>query len=240
MKKILFLMTLGILFIQYSIAQPQIRFERNEADVGVIDEGEFVDLEFIFQNTGNETLLIKRVDTSCGCIRTILDKREYTPGEKGQLKIIYNSRGRLGRINEQVVVVANSEARFHRLQVVGTVTRKNFAHAELPEEMRRIDFGAVLPGTEYQQEIMLKNIGNRPLRIIEVTTSPQVMAGFSRNRLEAGEATAIRVILNPLELGELSTFVKIRTSALKGENITIHVTADIVDELEEIQESSEG
>jgi hypothetical protein len=239
MRKFIFLGIIGVLFLQLPGAQPRIRFENNTLQIGVIDEGDFVDLEFAFENVGDETLLIKRIDTSCGCIRSILDKREYAPGEKGILKLIYNSQGRLGRINEQVVVIANSEARFHRLQIEGTVTRKNYAHAALPVEMRRVEFGEVLPGTEHRQEIRMENIGTRALRVIEVTVSPQVMVRFSRTRLEPGESAALTIIFTPLELGEFSTFVKIRTSGLKGENITVHVIADVVDELGETEESSE-
>jgi|GEM_PF-547880 len=220
-------------------AQPRITFEQAVLNLGVVDEGERVRLVFPFENSGSEILIIKRIDTSCGCIRNMTDQREYQPGEKGKLELIYNSQGRLGRITEQVVVFANTEEKFYRLQIEGTVIRKNYAQARIPAGMGRVDFGPVLLGQRATREVTLENIGSRGLRIIEVTVNPQVTCEFSRIRLDPNQSAAITITLVPLEKGELDTFVEIRTSALKGKNITIHILAEIVEELTELSESKD-
>ncbi|NIM17925.1 MAG: DUF1573 domain-containing protein, partial [Candidatus Aminicenantes bacterium] len=48
-------------------AESKMVFETTEIDIGEIDAGKVLDLEFKFKNTGNETLIINSINSSCGC-----------------------------------------------------------------------------------------------------------------------------------------------------------------------------
>ena len=82
---------------------------------GKIEEGQKLDVEFEFTNTGSEMLIIKNVSASCGC--TIPEKPEapIAPGQSGKIKATFDSRGRAGLNQKAITVVANTKETVHTL-----------------------------------------------------------------------------------------------------------------------------
>lgn len=82
---------------------------------GKIEEGQTLDVEFEFTNTGSEMLIIKNVSASCGC--TIPEKPEapIAPGQSGKIKATFDSRGRAGLNQKAITVVANTKETVHTL-----------------------------------------------------------------------------------------------------------------------------
>lgn len=90
---------------------PKISFAEKQKDFGKILQGDIIQYEFDFANDGDETLEIKNVQTSCGCTAaTVGDKDEYKPGEKGKIRITFNSNGKVGIIEKTVLVESNDKA----------------------------------------------------------------------------------------------------------------------------------
>ncbi|MCX2745797.1 DUF1573 domain-containing protein [Mangrovivirga sp. M17] len=87
---------------------PKITFEQKKVDFGDITEGEKVSHEFVFENTGNEVLLISDVLVQCGCTATDWPKDPIPPGEKGSINVVFNSTNKRGVQNKVVTVVSNS------------------------------------------------------------------------------------------------------------------------------------
>ncbi|NMM50553.1 DUF1573 domain-containing protein [Marinigracilibium pacificum] len=87
---------------------PKITFEQTKVDFGDITEGEKVSHEFVFENTGNEVLLISEVLVQCGCTATEWPKDPIAPGAKGSIKVVFNSTNKRGVQNKVVTVVSNS------------------------------------------------------------------------------------------------------------------------------------
>jgi hypothetical protein len=88
---------------------PVITFEETEHDFGRIIEGETVSYTYTFKNTGKSDLLIAEVSTSCGCTVPSYPKTPIRPGESGTIKIAFNSNGKHGYQNKNVLVVANTQ-----------------------------------------------------------------------------------------------------------------------------------
>jgi hypothetical protein len=88
---------------------PVIKFDESEHDFGRILEGETVSYEFAFTNTGKSDLLIADVSTSCGCTVPSYPKAPLRPGEKGIVKVTFNSQGRRGYQTKNVIVVSNTQ-----------------------------------------------------------------------------------------------------------------------------------
>ena len=82
---------------------------------GKMKEGEILNVEFEFTNTGTEILIIKNVTASCGC--TIPEKPEepIAPGNTGKIKATFDSRGRAGMNQKVITVVANTKETIHTL-----------------------------------------------------------------------------------------------------------------------------
>ena len=114
MKKLafLFLMVIGV---SSAIAQntvkkdgPEIVFEATTFDFGDIKQGDVVEHIFEFENTGNQPLIISNATTTCGCTASEYKKGEpIAPGETSQIKVKFNSTGKMGAINKVVTIKSN-------------------------------------------------------------------------------------------------------------------------------------
>ncbi len=100
---------------------PQITFEETEHDFGKILEGESVAISFHFTNTGKSDLIIAEVSTSCGCTVPSYPKTPIRPGEKGEVKVLFNSNGRRGFQSKNVLVVANTQPNTTMLRIKAQV-----------------------------------------------------------------------------------------------------------------------
>ena len=107
---------------------PVIDFEKTEHDFGRIIEGETVAFTFNFTNSGNSDLILAEVTTSCGCTVPSYSKTPIRPGESGTIKVAFNSTGRRGYQNKDIVVVSNTQPNTSviriKAQVVNPATEK--------------------------------------------------------------------------------------------------------------------
>jgi hypothetical protein len=90
-------------------------------DFGKVTDGENVVFSYRFINTGKNPLIISSATASCGC--TVPEKPEepIKPGETGFLKVVFNSKGRVGPVHKEVNVVSNAYPKFPTLQLIGEV-----------------------------------------------------------------------------------------------------------------------
>ena len=66
---------------------------------------------FGFKNSGTANLIIESVQPSCGCTgATLGDKKEYAPGETGEIKVSFNTQGREG-INSKTITITSNDKR---------------------------------------------------------------------------------------------------------------------------------
>ena len=88
---------------------------------GKVTDGENVVFSYRFRNTGNKALIVSSASASCGC--TVPEKPEepIKPGETGVLKVVFNSKGRVGPVHKEVNVVSNAYPKFPVLQIIGEV-----------------------------------------------------------------------------------------------------------------------
>ena len=88
---------------------------------GKVVDGETVTYNFRFKNSGSKALVISAASASCGC--TVPEKPEepIKPGETGVLKVVFNSKGRVGPVHKEVNVVSNAYPKFPVLQIIGEV-----------------------------------------------------------------------------------------------------------------------
>ena len=68
-------------------SQPRIEFEEESWDFGTLAVGEKVSHNFKFRNSGDATLQINKIDSSCACAATLLSSTTLKPQETGELKV---------------------------------------------------------------------------------------------------------------------------------------------------------
>jgi len=88
---------------------PVITFTSDKFDFGTVKQGPTLEGIFEFKNTGQSTLVIKNVAPSCGCTGVIADeKKEFQPGESGNVKFTFKTEGRTG-VNEKTINVESND-----------------------------------------------------------------------------------------------------------------------------------
>ncbi len=88
---------------------PQIEFEGLIHDFGKVGPSSKSVYGFKFSNIGDEILKITKVTKTCGCTPFTLEKKEYAPGESGELKVKYNSGSRAGMVTRRLYVYTNDK-----------------------------------------------------------------------------------------------------------------------------------
>lgn len=85
----------------------EMTFASTEYNFGDILEGQQVETTFEFTNTGKHDLLIHDCTASCGCTVPDWPRTPVKPGEKGKIKVKFDSTGKSGMNNKTVTVKAN-------------------------------------------------------------------------------------------------------------------------------------
>ncbi len=93
-------------------------------DFNKVKEGEIVEYNYRFKNTGDKPLVIDQVQGSCGC--TVPEKPDHPilPGEIGFIKVKFNSERRPGEAHKTITVTSNANPEFPTLILKGTVIGK--------------------------------------------------------------------------------------------------------------------
>lgn len=86
---------------------PRVEFENISYDFGQINEGQVVEYEFIFKNSGNNDLLIHKIKPSCGCTTIEPNEKVLKPGKTSSLKASFKTSGFSGRQSKSITVITN-------------------------------------------------------------------------------------------------------------------------------------
>lgn len=88
---------------------PVIKFDTLEYNFGMAKEGQVVKFIFRFRNEGSKPLQLTNVRPGCGCTTPDWPKDPIKSGETGEIKVSFNTAGKLGPQLKQIEVFANTE-----------------------------------------------------------------------------------------------------------------------------------
>ncbi len=100
---------------------PVINFQEEFHDFGEVPEGEVVEHTFTFTNEGDGPLIISNAAGSCGCTVPEWPRQPIAPGQQGQIKVSFNSKGRAGRQDKRVTLTTNAVPQSKVLNITSTV-----------------------------------------------------------------------------------------------------------------------
>lgn len=117
-----------LFFIGFTVhAQANIEFKSDVVDYGKIAYGSDGVRTFTFSNTGDQNLIIKNVDSSCGCTIPTKPKDPIAPGKTGVIKVKYDTN-RVGPIRKIITVYSNAAKKpTYTLRIKGRVLPKEKA-----------------------------------------------------------------------------------------------------------------
>ena len=121
MKSVPFLLV--ILFISCSLNAQKIEFKTETIDYGTIVKNSNGERTFSFTNTGSAPLIINRVQSTCGCTIPKKPEAPIMPGEKGEIKVSYDTK-RFGRFNKQIIIFSNAKEARKVIRIKGFVKKE--------------------------------------------------------------------------------------------------------------------
>jgi hypothetical protein len=113
---------------------PVMKFDKEEYSFGTIKQGDKVEYAFEFVNTGKEPLIITEAHGSCGCTVPEWPKQPLKKGEKGTIKVTFNSAGKVGMQDKTVTITSNAADSPKILHIKGNVEQPAVAPESRPME----------------------------------------------------------------------------------------------------------
>lgn len=127
---------LAILFfaVNFSFAQ-DIKFEALEINYGSIEKGADGVRVFKFTNNGTAPLIISNAQGSCGCTVPTYPKEPIMPGEKGEIRVKYDTQ-RVGAFTKYVTLTTNATSNTStQLKIFGDVKAEAAPTPEAPKSL---------------------------------------------------------------------------------------------------------
>ena len=110
-----------ILFLlSFSINAQEFKFESETIDYGKIDKGSDGERIFTFTNVGDQPIIIKNIQSSCGCTVPKKPEKPVVPGEKGEIKVSYDTK-RVGGFSKSITIFSNATEAAKVIRIKGIV-----------------------------------------------------------------------------------------------------------------------
>ena len=104
-----------------TINGPKINFAKSKHNFGEVNQGEKVQYDFLYTNTGSTPLVISDVKTTCGCTAPNWSREALAPGDSARLKVVFSSVGKRGMQNKVITVYSNAVNNPERVTLTGNV-----------------------------------------------------------------------------------------------------------------------
>jgi hypothetical protein len=101
-----------------------IKFDELAYNWGSINEEEKMTHNFKFKNIGTNDLIISDARGSCGCTVPEWPKEPIKPGKTGEIKVVFDSKGKPGDQQKTVTLTANTDPANSVLTIKGAVKPK--------------------------------------------------------------------------------------------------------------------
>jgi hypothetical protein len=113
-----------ILFlVSFSINAQEFKFEKETIDYGKINKGANGERTFVFTNIGEQPLIIENIKSSCGCTVPKKPEGPIMPGEKGEIKVSYDTK-RVGGFSKSITIFSNAKKSRKMIKIKGIVNKE--------------------------------------------------------------------------------------------------------------------
>lgn len=206
-------------------AQPRLEIEGGTSfDFGNIFRGASVQRKIELKNTGDSTLILGRVEASCGCTGAIVTSDHIAPGATGTLEITFNSRNFSGLVSKTVTINSNApESPRAVVSFTATVLE------EITLTPSQVFFRDVEKGKEATSTLIVKNVGKTSFTITGFET---VLKGFTltmpEGEIKPGEsATLVAHLVTDAATPIISAHMMLKTSNPRQQEIYIPIIANL-------------
>jgi len=110
------------------------KFEQRVQKFKKVKAGELLSFDFLFFNTGTEPLIISEVKVSCGCTVPEFPKAPVMPGESGTIHVTFNTKGKIGYQDRELMVYSNAGNGPAKIRFKGMVDHKSGFESAQPSQ----------------------------------------------------------------------------------------------------------
>ncbi|WP_405566025.1 DUF1573 domain-containing protein [Polaribacter sp. Asnod6-C07] len=114
---------LFIAFISLATTAQEFKFEAESINYGKINKGSNGERTFIFTNIGDKPLIIKNIKSTCGCTVPKKPEAPIMPGEKGEIKVSYNTKI-VGGFSKSITIFSNAKNPRKVIRIKGNVNKE--------------------------------------------------------------------------------------------------------------------
>ncbi len=87
---------------------PKFEFRKEIHKFGDLFEGEIAVCEFYFKNTGKGSLLIREIESDCGCTAFKWNKKPVKEGAESKITVEFDTKGRYGKQYKTIRIYSNA------------------------------------------------------------------------------------------------------------------------------------
>jgi hypothetical protein len=215
--------TLGIIAPALAQTNPptvpgaRIAFAASDFDFGKVDAGTLVKHEFIFTNTGDQTLEVTTVRPSCGCTTAGQWDKKVEPGQTGKIPVQFNSTAYGGEVHKTIFVECNDATKSNlTLNLNGTVWKMfNVTPAYAMFSLRPEQQGIVT------QAVKIINNSDQPAAISDPACGNPTFK-MEIKTVQEGKEYELRVTTDASSVsGTMSAPITLKTSSPKMPQLTV-------------------
>jgi hypothetical protein len=111
-----------VFFISIAMNSQEFKFDTETIDYGKINKGADGERIFVFTNIGDAPIIIQNVQSSCGCTIPEKPEKPIMPGEKGEIKVSYDTK-RVGGFYKEITITSNAKIARKTLKIKGFVEK---------------------------------------------------------------------------------------------------------------------
>jgi len=104
---------------------PEFEFTEEIHNFGTRKSGEILDYTFVYRNSGEGVLEIKKIESGCGCLRIEPGSKILQPGETGKIRVVFDTSGLWGDQFQSFRVLSNRDGIKMDLAVAAKVVNDN-------------------------------------------------------------------------------------------------------------------
>ncbi len=205
---VLFLFTTVPVFAQGG----KIVFEKTEHNFGDIREGTIATHTFSFKNDGRRPVRLVMVQASCGCTTPEYSREPVAPGGSGFIKVAYDSNGRPGIIDRDVIVQTDGDPMYVTLKIKGAVLNDRIKGRQLTQlgnllfNEGTVNAGSVKIGSAFSHSVEYQVTGSRGVKILKVEAPSDVEVKFFQFTAQPQEIFQFSIYFNPSTSRRPGTF----------------------------------
>lgn len=108
----------------FLFSQPEIKFEDKTKKFEKTKAGEILSFDYSFINAGDQPLIISEVKVTCGCTKPEFPAQPVKPGEKGNIHVNFDTKGKIGYQDRILEVISNAKNSPEKIRFKGVVDKK--------------------------------------------------------------------------------------------------------------------